>query len=198
MTEAKTGARKLIILSAPSGGGKTTLCSRLLHSFPQLTLSISTTTRAPRGQEQDGREYHFVGKDEFERQIQAGRFAEWALVHGNYYGTSKDVIERAFAAGKSVLLDIDVQGAESLRQAYGPQAWSVFISPPDLATLEQRLRARGTDREETIQRRLQNARDEMQAAPRFHRVVINDSLDRACQELVELVGREIGPTPGAN
>jgi guanylate kinase len=194
------GARKLIILSAPSGGGKTTLCQRLLREFPELMLSISTTTRAPRGQEQHGREYFFVDKAAFEAQIAAGRFAEWALVHGNYYGTSKDVIERAFATGKSVLLDIDVQGAESLRKAYPTEAYSIFISPPDLPTLEQRLRARGTDSEETIQKRLRNAADEMKEMPRFHRTVINDTLAHAAQELTRLVSAQLGhgPVPGSD
>jgi guanylate kinase len=175
--------RKLIILSAPSGGGKTTLCARLLHDFPELTLSVSSTTRPPRGQERNGREYHFLSREEFESQIQAGRFAEWALVHGNYYGTSRDVIEQAFASAKAVLLDIDVQGAESLRKAYPAEAYTIFISPPDLETLEERLRARGTDREETIQKRLANARQEMLAAPRFHQIIVNDDLERAYAEL---------------
>src|SRR4051812_45558024 len=110
--------RKLIVISAPSGAGKTTLCHRLLQDFPELVLSISSTTRAPRGTEKHGVEYLFLSKPDFEKQIHAGRFAEWAQVHGNFYGTSKDVIDEAFRSGKSVLLDIDVQGAASLNKAY--------------------------------------------------------------------------------
>ncbi len=175
--------KKLIVLSAPSGAGKTTLCHRLLADFPELMLSISSTTRAPRGAERHGREYFFHSKEEFEAMIREGRFAEWALVHGNYYGTSKRVIEQANLDGKIVLLDIDVQGADSLRKSYGDQCYSIFISPPDLETLEKRLRSRGTDSEETIQRRLQNARDEMKASSQFDRIIINDDLERAYDEL---------------
>src|SRR4051794_19561439 len=110
MPELKNNTQ-LIVLSAPSGAGKTTLCQRLLQDFPELILSISSTTRAPRGTEKHGSEYYFLSHPEFEDQVKRDRFAEWALVHGNYYGTSKDAIEEAFAAGKSLLLDIDVQGA---------------------------------------------------------------------------------------
>ncbi|OFZ18584.1 MAG: guanylate kinase [Bdellovibrionales bacterium GWB1_55_8] len=179
---------KLVVISAPSGGGKTTLCERLLRDFAgKLVLSISTTTRAPRGREQNGVEYHFVSKAEFEKGIQDHRFAEWALVHGNYYGTSRTVIEKCFEQGKSVLLDIDVQGAESLRKAYPRECFRIFIAPPSLAHLESRLRHRGTDSEETIQKRLKNARDEMEHAPRFDRIVVNDQLDHAYAELKEVV-----------
>jgi guanylate kinase len=177
----------LIVISAPSGAGKTTLCQRLLQDFSELVLSISSTTRAPRGSEKNGKEYLFLSRPEFENQIQASRFAEWALVHGNYYGTSKDVIEKAFHAGKSVLLDIDVQGAESLRQAYPKECYTVFIAPPSLQTLEERLRARKTDSEETIQKRVRNAKVEMDQRSRFHQVVINDNLETAYAELKSLI-----------
>jgi guanylate kinase len=173
----------LIVVSAPSGAGKTTLCARLLKDLPELVLSISSTTRAPRGSEKHGAEYFFLSREEFEKQIQAGRFAEWAVVHGNYYGTSKDAIDRSFAAGKSVLLDIDVQGAASLAKAYPQETYRIFISPPDLGVLEARLRSRGTDSEETIQKRLKNAEEEMKRHPEFDKVVINDQLDRAYNEL---------------
>lgn len=178
---------KLIVISAPSGAGKTTLCHRLLKDFSELTLSISSTTRAPRGSEKHGQEYFFVSKPEFESQIEDGRFAEWALVHGNYYGTSKDVIEKAFAAGKSVLLDIDVQGAESLRKSYPKECYTVFIAPPSLQTLEQRLRARQTDSDETIRKRVRNASEEMKRMGEFHQVVINDQFEPAYAELHAIV-----------
>lgn len=184
--------RKLIVISAPSGAGKTTLCKKLLEDFPQLELSISSTTRASRGKEKHGIEYFFLSKEEFEKQIQDSRFAEWAVVHGNYYGTSKDFIEKTFARNKSVLLDIDVQGAESLRKAYPGEAFTVFISPPSLAELEKRLRARKTDSDETIRRRMKNAEQEMAEASKFHRVVINNDLNRAYSELKALVGNVIG------
>jgi guanylate kinase len=156
-----------------------------------LTLSISSTTRPPRGRERHGVEYFFLNKQEFEKEIQAGRFAEWALVHGNYYGTSKEVIESAFAQGKSVLLDIDVQGAASLAQSFPEATFRIFVAPPDMATLETRLRARGTDSEETIQKRLRNAEKEMERSPEFDKVVINDQLDRAYGELREIVRKRL-------
>jgi guanylate kinase len=170
---------RLIVISAPSGAGKTTLCRKLLKDFKNLVLSISFTTRAPRGQEKHGTDYFFVSPEEFKKQIEANRLAEWAQVHGNYYGTSKDFIEASFGQGKSVLLDIDVQGAESLSKAYPKETVKVFISPPSLDELENRLRARGTDSEETIQKRLKNAREEIEKSKHFHHIILNDSLDHA-------------------
>jgi len=184
----------LIVISAPSGAGKTTLCARLLSSRPDLRLSISTTTRAPRGSEQNGKEYHFTDTASFETMIREDVFAEWARVHDKYYGTSKRTIEQAFRDGYHVLLDIDVQGAASLKKAYGPRCFTVFISPPDLETLETRLRSRGTDTEEVIQKRMRNARKEMDAAPTFDHVIINDDLERACEELNTLIAKKI-PSP---
>jgi guanylate kinase len=177
----------LVVISAPSGAGKTTLCQRLLSDFPDLVLSISCTTRQPRGQEQNGKEYFFLTREEFEKKIQDGRFAEWAQVHGNYYGTSKDVIESSFQQNKSVLLDIDVQGAEQLQKVYPNQCFRIFISPPSLQELEFRLRARGTDSEETIQKRLINAKKEIDAGQTFDVIVVNDSLERAYSELKTFV-----------
>lgn len=180
---------KLIVVSAPSGAGKTTLCRRLLNDFSELVLSISSTTRGPRGTEIHGREYFFLTTEEFKSEIAKDRFAEWALVHGNYYGTSKDTIESSFRQGKSVLLDIDVQGAASLRRSYPEQSLLVFISPPDLEALEKRLRGRGTDTEETIRKRLDNAKTEMSRMNEFDHVIINDEIERAYQDLKTLVSR---------
>lgn len=176
-------ARRLIVISAPSGAGKTTLCQRLLRDFPELELSISSTTRAPRGQESHGKDYYFVSRDEFEHGIREGRFAEWARVHDHFYGTPRETVDRAFARGKSVLLDIDVQGAESLRKAYTKESFTVFIAPPDMNTLEQRLRARGTESEEALSKRIRNARTEMEQADRFDLRIVNDELERAYREL---------------
>ena len=177
----------LIVLSAPSGAGKTTLCKRVLEDFPSIRLSISSTTRAPRGTEKDGEDYFFLSRQKFEEQIQKGLFAEWASVHGNYYGTSRAVIENSFQAGLSVLLDIDVQGAAQLKKAFPEQCYRIFISPPNLQELEDRLRARGTETEDLIQRRLANAKLEMQESSKFDHVIINDDLERAYQELQNLV-----------
>lgn len=179
---------RLIVLSAPSGAGKTTLCQRLLAQHPdQLILSVSTTTRLPRGTEREGVEYFFVTPGEFQARIKKGEFAEWAEVHGNRYGTSKSFLQSAFDQGKSVLLDIDVQGAESLRKAYPDQSILFFISPPSLQELEFRLRARGTDTEESIQMRMANARAEMERLSLFDHVITNDDLERAYEELTRLL-----------
>jgi guanylate kinase len=185
--------RFLVVISAPSGAGKTTLCERLLKDYPSdLCLSISTTTRSPRGAEQNGREYIFVSRPEFEERIQQGLFAEWALVHGNYYGTSKETIHRAFESGKSVLLDIDVQGAESFRKAFPENCVDVFISPPSLADLEARLRNRKTETEAVIQTRVKNAETEMKCQGDFKYCVVNDDLDRAYGELLSIVRKYLG------
>lgn len=183
---------RLLVISAPSGAGKTTLCARLLKEFGQLTLSVSSTTRAPRGQERDGVEYHFLSVDRFQEMIKRGAFAEWALVHGNYYGTSIEVIRNCFAKGQSVLLDIDVQGAEQLRKAFPTECKTVFIAPPSEQILEQRLRARGTDSEESIQKRMKNAREELAESPKFDVVIINDNLERAYSDLRAQVIATIG------
>lgn len=187
---------RLIVVSAPSGAGKTTLCQRLLAEFPRLVLSISTTTRKPRGSEQHGREYFFVSREEFERQISEGKFAEWARVHDNYYGTSKSVIEKAFVTGNSVLLDIDVQGAEQLRSSYPRESVLIFVAPPSLDELERRLRSRNTDSEASIQKRMNNARAEMARKDSFDHVVVNDSLERAYSELRGIVARNLEPASG--
>ena len=187
-----TSSPRLIVVSAPSGAGKTTLCARLLQDFPNLRLSISSTTRAPRGQERDGVEYHFLSTPRFESMIARDEFAEWANVHGNYYGTTKATIEQTFARGRSVLLDIDVQGAESLRRAFGDRCVTIFIAPPSMQELEKRLRGRGTEKEETIARRMKNAEDEMREAVKFNITIVNDQFDRAYAELKSFVEKSTG------
>jgi guanylate kinase len=177
---------KLFVISAPSGGGKTTLCTRLLQDFPKLVLSISSTTRKPRGKEIHGKDYYFLSPNEFQKAISENRFSEWAIVHDHYYGTSKEALDRTLQSKQSVLLDIDVQGAESLKQTYPNQCITFFIVPPDLRALETRLRSRGTDNESTIQKRLKNAQEEMKEGNRFDHVIVNDDLERACHELKKL------------
>jgi guanylate kinase len=177
----------LVVLSAPSGAGKTTLCARLLKEIPELKLSISTTSREPRGGEQHGREYYFISKEEFQSEIKKGFFAEWAEVHGRYYGTARSTIDRFFKDGYSVLLDIDVQGAESLRKAYPGRCFTVFVRTKTWEILEQRLRSRNTETEEKIQIRLQTGRAEMAREKEFDYVLINDDFETSYQELKAVV-----------
>ncbi|MBS1961781.1 MAG: guanylate kinase [Bdellovibrionales bacterium] len=184
-------SNRLVVISAPSGTGKTTLCARLLQEIPELILSISTTTRAPRGQEKHGTEYFFVPKEDFRKKIDAGGFAEWAEVHGNFYGTTKDFVDQAFAAGKSLLLDIDVQGAEQLKNNYPGQTLRIFLAPPSMEELERRLRARGTDSEESIKKRLAAAAYEMAHQEHFDHVVVNDDLEHAYFQLAGIVLQSI-------
>ena len=168
----------LIVISAPSGTGKSTLCTRLLHEKKDvLGLSISTTSRCPRGTELHGKEYFFISQDEFKKKIDEDAFAEWALVHGNYYGTEKKTLENFWREGRHVLLDIDVQGAAKLRQVYATKTLSIFLAPPNLQELERRLRGRGTETEEAIQKRMKNAEVELKRQNEFDQVIVNDDLE---------------------
>lgn len=173
----------LFVVSGPSGVGKSTLCDRLLGELGELTLSISYTTRAPRGAEVDGVHYHFVDRARFDEMAQRGAFAEWAHVHGNMYGTARHVVDAELALGRSVLFDIDYQGAASLRSAYPEEAVTVMVLPPDMATLEARLRGRGTDTEDVVRRRLEVALNEIAHAAEFDFVVVNDSVESAYDAL---------------
>jgi len=165
----------IFVISAPSGSGKSTLVKRLLAADPGLIFSISYTTRQPRGQEKDGEDYHFVAREDFERMLGRGEFLEWAQVFGNYYGTHQGILEEAQAAGKDLVLDIDVQGARQLKGQI-PEAVTVFILPPSRQILEQRLRARGEDREEVIERRLRDAAKEIENYKAYDYVLINRDL----------------------
>lgn len=178
----------LVVISAPSGTGKSTLCARLLKNHAsRLELSISTTSRSPRGTEKDGIEYYFLSEENFKTEIFKDQFAEWALVHGNYYGTSKKTLNEAWNRKMHVLLDIDVQGADSLKEMFGHRCARIFIAPPNFEVLEQRLRNRGTDNEDVIQKRLLNAKKEMLHMNDFDHVITNDELEVAYQHLEKIV-----------
>ena len=179
----------VFIISAPSGSGKTTLVSRLLSSVPGLLFSVSYTTRKPRGDEVDGRSYRFVSRPDFEAMIAGGEFLEWAEVFGNYYGTHRGILEEAQAQGKDLVLDIDVQGARQLRSRI-PEAVSVFILAPSRQILEHRLRARGEDREDVIERRLRDAAEEIRNYSRYDYVLINRDLDDSVTTLNAIVRAE--------
>lgn len=176
----------LLILCGPSGAGKSTLCSLLLDQETDFSLSVSCTTRAPRGQEVHGREYWFVGAEEFERQVSERAFAESAQVHGNWYGTLRTAIDGSLAQARSLVFDIDYQGAQQLRAVYA-DAVSVMVLPPDMATLEVRLRGRGTDSDEVIERRMMKARHEIQQSAAFDYVIVNEQIDAAWGVLQSIV-----------
>ena len=176
----------LYIVAAPSGAGKTTLVRLLLEKDPDINVSISSTTRLPRTGEKDGREYHFVGVQNFLDMVSQGEFLEWAEVHGNYYGTSKRWIEKEMEAGRDVLLEIDWQGAQQVRKVF-PEAIGIFILPPSLEELKSRLSGRGTDSAETIARRIAAARDEMRHVDEFDYVIINDELQQALDNLISII-----------
>ena len=173
---------KLFVVSGPSGVGKGTLVSRLREKRPNLGLTVSATTRSPREGEQDGISYHFLSEEAFEHLVQTGGFYEWAEVHDHRYGTLTSEVEKLLAQGKSVVLEIDVQGGLQVRRM-NPDAILVFIEPPSLEVLETRLRGRGTEDEKTIQMRLANARREMEFADTYDVRIVNDSLDDALCEL---------------
>lgn len=179
----------LFIISAPSGTGKTSLVRALLKTDPALCLSISHTTRPPRSDEINGRDYHFVSKTEFEQMQRQGEFVESAQVYGNLYGTSKQEIAQAINSGKDLLLEIDCQGAKQIRTCF-PQSIGIFILPPSPETLIQRLKARGQDNPEIIARRLAAVRDEVSHLSEFDYVIINDKLEDALKDLISIIHAE--------
>ncbi len=178
-----------MVVSAPSGAGKTTLCHLLIQRLG-FRFSVSHTTRSPRPGEVHGRDYYFVSRREFEDLIRQGAFLEWAEVHGHLYGTSKTEVERALSGEEDLLLDIDVQGASQVRRKLRERAVFVFVAPPSMEELERRLRRRGTESEEVLRRRLARAREEMQFAPWFDYVVINQEIEQAFADLAAIVRAE--------
>jgi guanylate kinase len=181
-------AGRLFVITGPSGVGKGTLIHRLLERMPELELSVSATTRSPRPGEQDGVDYHFKSEEDFDRMIRDGELLEHAVYSGNRYGTPRSEVEPRLAAGRSVVLEIEVQGARQIREAM-PEAVQVFIAPPSAEALRERLEGRATDRPEAIERRLAAAEQELAARSEFGYVILNDDLDRATDELVGLVNR---------
>jgi guanylate kinase len=179
----------LFVISSPSGGGKGTLIRRVLTRMPRLGYSVSWTTRAPRQGEVNGREYHFVTIEEFTAARERGEFLEWASVHGNFYGTSLKVVERDLTAGRDIVLEIDVQGAASVRRI-GIAAVSVFILPPSFEILRRRLTGRQSENSDTLALRLRNSRGEVEHYRQFDYLVLNDDVDRAATQLASIVYAE--------
>ena len=177
---------KLFVISGPSGAGKGTVVERIRASRPNLGLTVSATTREPREGEVDGVSYYFLSEEEFSRRVDADQFVEWASVHGHRYGTLVSEVSSKLAAGSSLILEIDVQGAFQVKERF-PEAVLIFIMPPSLDVLRERLEMRGTETAETLSVRLANAEREMALADRYDDVVINDDLDCACAELASVI-----------
>ncbi len=186
---------RMVVLSGPSGCGKSSIAKRLLED-PGYCFSVSATTRQPRAGEVDGRDYHFLSRDEFREKVRQGAFLEHAEVHGNMYGTLREPVEEQVAAGIHVLLDIDVQGALQLK-AQGVPGLYLFIAPPSFEELRRRLVGRGTDAPEVIERRLQKAEDEYRERVKYDHVVTNDDLDRAVAEVRDLIAASADAGGGA-
>lgn len=184
-------AARVFVITGPSGVGKGTLIRDLRGRVPGLELSVSATTRDPREGEADGIDYHFLTADEFDERALASDFLEHATFSGNRYGTLRSEIERTLDAGSSVVLEIEVQGARQVRAAMGDEAVLIFIMPPDPESLRDRLLGRGTDSAEAIERRLETAKQELEASQEFKHVVVNDELDRAAGELEAIVREEL-------
>ena len=174
---------KAILFSAPSGCGKTTIINELMQWFGNFGFSISATSRAPRGSECDGKDYYFLSRGEFMRRVEAGDFLEWEEVYqGTCYGTLKSEISRIWDEGRVIVFDVDVNGGRNIKRYLGADALSIFVMPPSLEVLEQRLRSRGTDSEEAIVKRLARSAEELKQAPQFDVTIVNDDLQRAVAE----------------
>jgi guanylate kinase len=184
----KTG--RLFVISAPSGAGKTTLIKQVAAQFPGLAYSVSHTTRSPRPGEIHGTDYFFIKEDQFKQMIQAGQWLEWARVHTHYYGTSRAFVMDRLARGENLLLDIDVQGAQQI-MASNLDPVTIFIMPPSLAVLRQRLENRGTDSAQTIALRLENARQEISRKQLYHHILVNDDLETAAAQLCAIFTKEM-------
>ncbi len=178
----------LVILSAPSGTGKSTICRKLLQKRKDLRYSISCTTRQPRPGEKDGKHYFFLTRDEFKRKIRRSEFLEWAVVHDEYYGTPRKYIEETLQGGSSIMLAIDVQGAAAIRRKM-PDAVLVFVTPPSLESLRERLAAR-RDSSESVAKRLANSKDELSAAKHYDYIVVNDDLEKAVEQIEAILTAE--------
>lgn len=179
---------KLIIFSAPSGSGKTTIVHRLMQRFPWLEFSVSATSRAPRGVEQNGKDYHFLSAEEFEAAIAEGRFVEWEEVYaGTKYGTLRSELERIWAKGNTILFDVDVKGGLRLKSIFGDRALALFIMPPSIEELRRRLEGRATDSAEVIEKRVAKAESEIEYAGQFDQIIVNDSLEEAVSQTEQAI-----------
>lgn len=181
---------KIIVITAPSGSGKTSITRHLMSVFPQLAFSVSAATRPPRGNEKHGVDYYFISIDNFKEKIQRNEFVEWEMVYeGKYYGTLKNELDRIWKKNEVPILDIDVKGAIHVQQQYPQQTLSIFIQPPSVDELKKRLEGRGTETKESLAARVNKASYEISFKDHFNKVIINDDLTRACKEAEEVVGK---------
>jgi guanylate kinase len=184
---------KLIIITAPSGAGKTSITKHLLHKYPSLAFSISAATRQPRGQEKDGVDYYFLGAEDFQQKIQDNAFIEWEMVYeGKYYGTLRTELDRIWAEGKTPMLDIDVKGAIHVQQQFPHTSLSLFIEPPSVDELKIRLASRGTETEESLHARVNKASYEISFKHHFNKIILNDDLEKACKETEAIISEFLG------
>ncbi|MDP1974215.1 guanylate kinase [Sediminibacterium sp.] len=186
-------SRKIIIIAAPSGSGKTSITRFLLQKYPALCLSVSAATRKPRGEEKDGVHYHFISEEDFKHKIEENAFVEWEMVYeGSYYGTLKAELERIWNLGKTPILDIDVKGAIHLQDQFPNRCLSIFIEPPSVAELKKRLESRGTETPESLANRVNKASYELSFKNHFHKNILNDNLERACSETEQVIKEFLG------
>jgi guanylate kinase len=183
--------KRLLVLSSPSGGGKSTIATKLMQEFINLKFSVSATTRKMRPGEVDGKQYHFLGVDDFENHIKSGNFVEYEQIFGNYYGTLRSEVNKSLEKGDCLIFDIDVKGAMSIKKSFPEESLLIFISPPNLQVLETRLRNRSTETEEQIKTRLSRAEMEISFAKDFDKIIINDILDDAINETLDEVGKNM-------
>ena len=193
MSEPSKASGKIIIITAPSGAGKTSITSFLLAKYPQLAFSVSAATRPPRPHEKNGVDYYFLSLDDFQQKIQHNEFAEWEMVYeGKYYGTLKSELKRILQAGKTPLLDIEVKGAIHIQEQYWGSSLSLFIEPPSVDELRRRLETRGTETAESLMARVNKAAYELSFKQHFDKIIINDELEKACRQADEAVRAFLG------
>lgn len=180
---------RMIVICAPSGTGKSTLLGRLFSDHPELEWSVSCTTRPIREGEAHGKDYYFITKEQFEKEIAEEKFIEWARVHSNYYGTSKTFVDEGLKAGRKMLFDLDVQGADAMKRMYGDEVQVIFIEPPSIEELEKRLTGRATEPAHVIRERVENARKELERKADFDHLVLNDDVEKAYAKLKDIVKR---------